>query len=213
MAELEPRGDDSISFAGAVLDRYRHVCAFVDSSAEEHRLFDPFVIEGVEQGERLLFIVNPAERANQMRHFRHLGLDMPKLLEQGQFELRTWSEAYLRGGRFDKDAMLNLVDDILGGARSPRLRLVGDMGWAADLESVHDLLEYEARLNYLVPNYKHVAICVYDTAKFGGDIVIDVLRTHPMALVGGVLYENPFFVPPDEFLDELRQRGPNAEDG
>jgi hypothetical protein len=108
--------------------------------------------------------------------------------------------------------MLSLVDDILGGARSPRLRLVGDMGWAADLESVHDLLEYEARLNYLVPNYEHVAICVYDTAKFGGDIVIDVLRTHPMALVGGELHVNPFFVPPAEFLAELRQRQQGVPD-
>jgi hypothetical protein len=41
---------------------------------------------------------------------------------------------------------------------------------------------------------------------------MDILRTHPMVIVGGVLRENPFFVPPDEFLRELRQRagGRNA---
>ena len=27
-----------------------------------------------------------------------------------------------------------------------------------------------------------------------------------MTLIGGVLQENPFFVPPDEFLQELRGR-------
>jgi hypothetical protein len=32
------------------------------------------------------------------------------------------------------------------------------------------------------------------------------MRTHPMVIVGGVLYQNPFFVPPEEFLGELRQR-------
>jgi hypothetical protein len=32
------------------------------------------------------------------------------------------------------------------------------------------------------------------------------MRTHPMIIVGGILQENPFFVPPDEFLRELRQR-------
>ena len=36
---------------------------------------------------------------------------------------------------------------------------------------------------------------------------MDILRTHPMVIVGGVLHANPFFVPPDEFLRELRQRG------
>jgi hypothetical protein len=32
------------------------------------------------------------------------------------------------------------------------------------------------------------------------------MRTHPMIIIGGVLQENPFFVPPDEFLRELRKR-------
>jgi hypothetical protein len=28
-----------------------------------------------------------------------------------------------------------------------------------------------------------------------------------MVIIGGVLKENPFFVPPDQFLVELRERG------
>lgn len=35
---------------------------------------------------------------------------------------------------------------------------------------------------------------------------MDILRTHPMAIVGGILQTNPFFIPPDEFLRELRSR-------
>ena len=35
---------------------------------------------------------------------------------------------------------------------------------------------------------------------------MDILRTHPMVIIGGVLQENPFFVPPNEFLKELRTR-------
>ena len=35
---------------------------------------------------------------------------------------------------------------------------------------------------------------------------MDILRTHPMVLVGGELKDNPFFVPPDEMLKELRER-------
>ena len=30
---------------------------------------------------------------------------------------------------------------------------------------------------------------------------MDILRTHPMVIVGGILQENPFFVAPDEFPD------------
>jgi hypothetical protein len=36
---------------------------------------------------------------------------------------------------------------------------------------------------------------------------VDIMRTHPMIIIGGILQENPFFVPPDEFLRELHTRG------
>jgi hypothetical protein len=41
---------------------------------------------------------------------------------------------------------------------------------------------------------------------------MDILRTHPMVVIAGVLQENPFFVPPDEFLRELRARAGNEND-
>jgi hypothetical protein len=42
--------------------------------------------------------------------------------------------------------------------------------------------------------------------QFGGDAVIDIMRTHPLVIVGGILQRNPFFVPPEEFLLEFRER-------
>ena len=39
---------------------------------------------------------------------------------------------------------------------------------------------------------------------------MDILRTHPMVIIGGVLQSNPFWVPPDEFLRELRARAGNG---
>jgi hypothetical protein len=207
MTEIDQETFDPVSFAGGVLDPYRHVCAFVNSRDEEYRVLDPFVSEGVARGEKIMHIVGPAERGNLVRHLRHLGLDMPTLLEQGQCEVRTWSETYLRGGRFDQEAMLELLDEFLSPSPSPRIRLIADMGWAVGEQDFSDvLLEYEARANYVQPKHGHVVICLYDTAKFGGDVVIDVLRTHPMALIGGVLQVNPYFVPAGEFLEELRSR-------
>jgi hypothetical protein len=81
------------------------------------------------------------------------------------------------------------------------------MEWALeDRPGVNDLIEYETRLNHILPKYPDPVICAYDTAKFGGGIMIDIMRTHPMIIIGGVLQENPFFVPPDEFLGELQKR-------
>jgi hypothetical protein len=38
---------------------------------------------------------------------------------------------------------------------------------------------------------------------------MDIMRTHPMVIIGGLLQENPFFVSPDEMLDQLRRRRRN----
>jgi hypothetical protein len=211
MTEFDQDIADPISFAGGLLDQYRHVCAFVNSQDEMYQVLDPFVREGAARGDKLMYFVDSAERGNLVRHLRHIGLDMPALLEQRQCEMRSWSETYLRGGRFDQNAMLGLLDEFLIGPRSPRIRLVADMGWAVEQEGVNDLLiEFEARANFVHARHGHIVICVYDIAKFGGDFVIDILRTHPMALIGGVLQVNPYFVPPAEFLEELRAREQRA---
>ena len=70
---------------------------------------------------------------------------------------------------------------------------------------VEDLLEFETRVNSLTPRYDDALCCISDRTRFGANIVMNSLRTHSMVIIGGVLQENPFFVPPDEFLRELRE--------
>jgi hypothetical protein len=81
------------------------------------------------------------------------------------------------------------------------------MEWAlVDLPGVDDLLEFETRVNYVAPKYDNTVICAYDLSKFPASVVIDALRTHPVVIIGGLVQENPFFVPPDQFLLEIRER-------
>jgi len=202
--------DEPMPFAGAMLDRYRHVCAFVDDADEMHRVFDGFVKEGLDHGEKAIHIVDPEERSHHLEHYNQIGIDIASLLGTGQFDLRTWHDAHLHPGHFDQYQMLRLLSDLLSSPQRDgfsRTRLIANMGWAAmDYPGVDDLIEYEARANYVLPYFKDAVFCVYSTKTFGADVMIDVLRTHPMVIIGGVLQVNPFFVPPDEFLEELRQR-------
>jgi hypothetical protein len=39
------------------------------------------------------------------------------------------------------------------------------------------------------------------------------MRTHPMVILAWVLQVNPFFVPPDQYLHELRERRPARQAG
>jgi MEDS: MEthanogen/methylotroph, DcmR Sensory domain len=128
--------------------------------------------------------------------------------------VRGWGRAHLRGDRFDQKAMLALLEEVLTGARGqgfPLTRWVASMEWGLeDRPGVKDILEYETRLNYVLPNYDDVVICTYDLAKFDAGLVMDMLRTHPAVIIGGILQENPFYVPPDQFLREICERDGRA---
>ena len=197
-----------VTFAGGVLDRYRHVCAFVNERGEDDAAIDAFIRQGIDGGDRLLYIVDPAESAAPVIRIRQLGYDAGDLLEHHRCEVRTWTDTYLRGGGFDLAAMLDLLDQaLLEQQSSPRIRMLCDMGWAADAKGVAEhLIEFEARANFIHARHEHVVICSYDTAKFDGAFIVDILRTHPMVLLGGMLQENPFFIPPSEFLEERGRR-------
>jgi hypothetical protein len=199
------------TFAGVALDSCRHVCAFFQSRDEEHRLLDPFALDGLTRGEKLSYIVDPARRVEWAAHFRRQGLDLSALLDDGGLELRTWSETHLRGGHFDPDAMLQQSLEQMERSPHRRIRMISDMGWAVDQQRDGELIRYEARANALIERFQHVVICVYDATKFSGDVMLGVLRTHPLVLIGGILHVNPYFVPPAQFLEELDRRKPYSD--
>jgi hypothetical protein len=64
----------------------------------------------------------------------------------------------------------------------------------------------ETRHMYALFNSDEGITCTYQLGKFGGDTVVDILRTHPMVIIAGIPQQNPLFVPPQEFLRELRRR-------
>ena len=114
--------------------------------------------------------------------------------------------------------MLALVDAVLSSGQTDGFGLTrfwANMEWALEkLPGVEDLVEYETRLNDLLSKYDDVVVCTYDLTKFSASVVINMIRTHPMVIIGEVLQQNPFFVPPDEFLRELRiQAGQSAPRG
>ena len=193
-----------VRLAGSVLNRTCHACAFFNSREEEYGVLLPFAKEGFERGEKLFHVVDREHRPERLKRLAEAGIGT----DGAQVEVRPWEDAYLRGGRFDKDAMLALIQEALDGGKPYGLtRLWANMEWALEeLPGVEDLVEYETRLNHVLPKYDDVVVCTYDLNKFGAGVVMDVLRTHPMVIIGGMLQENPFFVPPDEFLRELRGR-------
>jgi hypothetical protein len=211
MEVREMDGDDrSLQVGGSTLGEHRHVCAFFNSIDEEHRVLRSFIKEGFDREEKAFHIVDPELREEHLKRLGEAGIDVEEAMGSGQLEVRLWQDAYLREGRFDQDAMLALIEGEFqssAGIGFRCIRLLAHMEWSLlDKLGVDGLLEYETRLNYVVPKYDDAVVCTYELSKFGASVVMDVLRTHPVVIIGGLLQENPFFVPPEQFLHEIRER-------
>jgi len=199
-----------IPFAGSQLDETRHVCAFFNSEEEEYRVLLPFIKDGFRCGHKAIHVVNPEQRNDHLNRLIAAGIDTAAAEQSGQLELKTNTEAYLRDGHFDKDRMVEVFEQLASGNAKggfPLSRIVCRMDWAVEDGSyVDDVVEFESRVNEVWNRHEDAVICTYYLRKFGGDTVIDILRTHPMVIIGGILQHNPFFLPPEQFLPEFRER-------
>lgn len=202
---------NDLSLAGTHLQHF-HVCAFFNSRDEAYDVLNPFFSEGIKQGEKNLHILNPEKIEEHRMRLEQAGIDVPHCEACGQLEITPWQGAYLdENGAFDKSRMLANLEKVVKTARDAgysRIRIMGDMDWAFNKEvpGAADLLEYEAEVNEVLSRNRQPAVCVYDVAKLSGAMMMDLLRTHPLTLIGGVVQENPFYTPPAEMLRELRQR-------
>jgi hypothetical protein len=203
--------DRPIRIGGTILGAQRHICGFFKSYDDQYRVLLPFIEDGLKRGEKAVHIVNPMRREEHIRQLHSAGIDVADAQKNGQLDLLEWSDAHLRGGFFDQNRTRAVIHEIRRRAREQgfrRIRFVTHMEWALEHGlDVDGLLEYEASTN-LVPSDDPV-VCAYELANFGGDVVVDIMRTHPMTIIGGILQENPFFVPPNEFLKERRELDPD----
>jgi hypothetical protein len=201
-----------VSLAGSQLGEgeARHVCAFFNSYDDEYRVLLPFIKSGFESGDKAIHVVSPDQQRDHLQRLVGAGIDPAAAQQSGQLELRTNTDTYLQEGRFDPDRMLAVFEQLANDKPPGSFainRIVCHMDWAIEGSShVASLVEFESRVNEVWRRHDDAVICTYALDKFGGETVIDIMRTHPMIIIGGVLLQNPFFVPPEVFLPELRER-------
>jgi hypothetical protein len=194
------------SLAEAQFRDHFHVCAFVNGPVEERALIDPFFGAGLRRGEKAVYYVDPAQRDEHEMRLRSFAAD-PELVE-----VTTWQDAHLKGGSFDPERMMAGLEEMIrdNAARGrPPVRLVGQMGWVfSSPPGIERLVAYEATVNEVLNRGQTPTVCVYDVRRLSGSMMMDLLRAHPLAVVNGVLHENPFYTPAEELLRDIQRRRP-----
>src|SRR5258708_17522620 len=144
--------EHSVQIGGVNLGGHRHVCAFFNNMDEEHRVLRSFHKNGFDRGEKATHIVEAENREQYLERLAESGINVQEMMDTGQLEVLPWTDRYVRDHRFDQDAMLASVEQLIqsgAGAGYARTRLVGHhMDWLfLDKPAVYNLDEYEARFN------------------------------------------------------------------
>ena len=181
-----------------------HACAFVSGPAEERAVIDPFLVEGMREGQKAVYIVDPAHREDHEARLRRSASSSDLL------EVTSWNDAHLKGGSFDQERMMAALDELIrdhAASGRPPMRLVGQMGWVfSSPPGIEQLVAYEASVNEVLNRGRTPTVCVYDVHRLSGSMMMDLLRAHPLTVMNGVLHENPFYTPAPEMLRDIQRR-------
>jgi hypothetical protein len=180
-----------------------HICAFYPSLADRDEILVPYLREGLKSGDKCVCVVDASDPEYLLAELG-ADIDLGPYLGRHQLEVQRSDETYLRDGRFSTEGMLEFWNQSVGGAVAAGFdftRAVGEMTWALrQMPGVEELVGYEARLNRFLPRYPQVILCLYELDQFSGEVLVDVLKTHPKVLLGGMVLDNPYYLEPDEFL-------------
>ncbi len=178
MAGPVPSGIDEIQLVPG-----SHVCAFYRGDSDRDQLLTAYLGAGLTAGDKCICVVDSAYTAKRLESLtRASGKSGPG---DGQLDIHLPETTYLAGGEFTPSDMLAFWTNGMTTAALEGYsfcRLVGEMTWA------------------LRPSYPVVVLCLYDLDRFSGEVVVNIVKTHPQVLVRGILVENPYYVGPDEFL-------------
>ena len=196
MAGPVPSGIDDIGLLPG-----SHVCAFYRGDGDRDRLLNGYLGAGLTAGDKCICVVDSAVTAARLRALPRAGAEPGP---GGQLDVHLPETTYLAGGEFTASDMLTFWTEGLIKAELEGYsfcRLVGEMTWALrDAPGVEHLVGYESELNRVTASHPVIVLCLYDLDRFSGEVVVNIVKTHPQVLVQGILVENPYYVGPDEFL-------------
>lgn len=182
---------------GVTIEPGDHLCAFYRGDDERDELLESFIGAGIDEGDACHIIADTSEPQRLVALFD----------DSEHLTVTTCDEAHLRSGEFDPEDMISYWDENVRGALEANtsttgfFRAAAEMTWSLrDVPGVEQLAAFESSLNDFLPKHNQVIVCLYDLRQFNGEVVIDMLKTHPKVVLGGAALENPYYVTPDEFL-------------
>jgi hypothetical protein len=182
-----------------------HVAGLYENGKERDEIILGFLNRGDIAGDLQLYCpVEQSKETFRTKYIQHCPECAKSLDDNSKFQLLSAKDLYYPNGTFSPWAMdegLNTfyVKSQENGRRN--VRATAEMAWALEaIPGIEYLMAYESRLNYFIPGKPWISICLYNLNKFDGATIMNVLRTHPFTISGGIITRNPYYQDPDTWL-------------
>jgi hypothetical protein len=183
-----------------------HICYLYSDDEERRRFLRAFISSGITGHESVHYVADVPTPEDLERVIDDLAIREFVAERRDQLQVATSISTYCPDAQFNPDTALDRVRDMYvrgQGCGYVGTRGSGEMSWALHgIPGSDRLVEYEARINNLVKDVPITILCQYDTRKFDGATIFDILNVHPIMIVRGQIMRNPFYVPPDRFFAE-----------
>lgn len=179
-------------------------------------MLTPYFAEGIANREKVMTVMDGHLFDDHFRRLTVGGIQVQSAKESGHLCTYCTEETYLKGGSFGKDRMLSMLKaelEAIGKSGFTSLRTCGDMSWLLrNMPVAEEALAYESEVNRLLEFHDATFMCLYDANKVSGGMMRDILNTHSHVFMGTVVYENPYFIKPDDYRrTAMARRAATAE--
>jgi signal transduction histidine kinase len=186
------------------LGPHDHFCSIYENPEEHYAVAIPFMRMGLDRGEKCIYIADDGTLGDVWEAMQSEGIDVERATESNSLILATKDQAYLKRGSFDPDWMFTFWKEATDLAMSqgfPALRVTGETEWVVrGGRGLERWMEYESRLTHALSENNCSALCQYNRHCFPPELILDVIRTHPVVIYRGAVCRNLYYVPAEEFL-------------
>jgi MEDS: MEthanogen/methylotroph, DcmR Sensory domain len=190
-----------------------HVCQFYNQPNEIIHTALPLMRDGLRGQDKCYFAGSPSRIEEIRKALRTAHFDVDGTTRNGQLQLVGDRSELLSRGRFDPYHLLSTHQALISRSLNEgwqSVRAVLDMSWLTQgVSTPEQILKYEAAADavFTFQSRPIVALLQYNYSELPGELVVELLKLHPIAVVGRFIKRNPYYLNAEEYMVKIIRRG------
>jgi len=183
-----------------------HICQLYNKTSEVVNVAASLIQTGLQNNEKCFYAGHSEVVAEIRGACEEMDVDVGGAIERGQLVLIDKREEFFQNKRFDPYFVLSHHQSFISKALKEgwsAARGALDMSWVTEGSATpSQVLKYEAAADavFTFQNSPVVIIVQYNYGKLAGEIVVELLKLHPLAVVGKYIKRNPYYVDSEEYF-------------